>query len=214
MKYNHPRNFPFFVESDILDFMNIHCLYWTCDKFFSPKVMNITSKKLKQGDTSKRYLGIDLMSNQYIIHNQKETWIAGDCHDNYGHKGWCASGAIKTFTSQLTKFQNPSALAIPPRRTKALETTCKHWFLPADWSSVELQLISYRVFLWSKPFQIKDSHVAWFGFADNLTEALLFLAHIIGDIHQVLLLSNLFLPYYIAAVLISIIYHCDQCLPP
>lgn len=65
-----------------------------------------------------------------------------DCHDNYGHKGWCASGAIKTFTSQLTKFQNPSALAIPPRRTKALETTY------------------------------------------NLTEALLFLAHIVGDIHQ------------------------------
>lgn len=64
-----------------------------------------------------------------------------DCHDNYGHKGFCASGAIKNYTAQLTKYHS-GALAVPPRRTKSLDTTY------------------------------------------NLTEALLFLAHIVGDIHQ------------------------------
>lgn len=64
-----------------------------------------------------------------------------DCYDERGNKGFCASGAINNFTSQLTQFQ--------------------------------LQAQSPRSLL-------RGAHQTEY----NLTEALLFLAHIVGDIHQ------------------------------
>ncbi|KAG0565827.1 hypothetical protein KC19_7G016800 [Ceratodon purpureus] len=63
-----------------------------------------------------------------------------DCYDENGHKGYCASGAINNFTSQLTNYHLRESN--PPLVTRALETEY------------------------------------------NLTEALLFLSHIVGDIHQ------------------------------
>lgn len=63
-----------------------------------------------------------------------------DCHDQHGQKGFCASGAINNFTSQLTNYELPKASRPLLTKTRASEY--------------------------------------------NLTEALLFLAHIVGDIHQ------------------------------
>ncbi|CAM6021896.1 unnamed protein product [Sphagnum balticum] len=66
-----------------------------------------------------------------------------DCHNEYGDKDMCVSGAINNFTSQLTSFQLPLDLATPHLMTK-------------------------------------HDHPNHY----NLTEAILFLAHFVGDIHQ------------------------------
>jgi len=63
-----------------------------------------------------------------------------DCYDEYGNKGYCASGAINNFTSQLAQFHLQQK---------------------------------------SRPLLTKARGTEY-----NLTEALLFLAHIVGDIHQ------------------------------
>jgi hypothetical protein len=70
-------------------------------------------------------------------------FFLGDCHNEYGDKDMCVSGAINNFTSQLTSFQLPLDLAAPYLMTK-------------------------------------HDHPNHY----NLTEAILFLAHFVGDIHQ------------------------------
>lgn len=48
---------------------------------------------------------------------------AGDCYDEHGNKGFCASGAINNFTSQLTQFHLQQQSR--PLLTKARGTECE-----------------------------------------------------------------------------------------
>ena len=97
--------------------------------------------------------------------------LAGDCHDSSGTIGRCVAGAINNYTSQLTTyFSNSQQCMIPDH----LLFNC--FF---DLKGSYLLRIHRTIFV---PF--------FFLFIlllpDNLTEALLFLAHFVGDIHQVL----------------------------
>ncbi|XP_044329180.1 endonuclease 1 isoform X1 [Aegilops tauschii subsp. strangulata] len=86
---------------------------------------------------------------------------ARDCHDPSGAKDMCVAGAVANFTSQLMHYKQGSA-----------DRKCKRLCEGAD--------ILYPAFL-HHCSEVLNATVAN---ADNLTEALLFLSHFMGDIHQ------------------------------
>ncbi|CAH8358868.1 unnamed protein product [Eruca vesicaria subsp. sativa] len=85
-----------------------------------------------------------------------------DCKDEDGVKGRCVAGAIYNYTTQLLTY-NTAAASSPQCTPKNLPHQLTHLLSP--------------------------SHVLFFLFSDNLTEALLFLSHFMGDIHQPLHVS-------------------------
>lgn len=95
------------------------------------------------------------------------TRVAGDCHDPHGLKNMCVAGAIQNFTEQLLHYKEGTS-----------DRRCKK----ADDLSVLLdEQAAEPLFL---IFMVSDL------VADNMTEALLFLSHFMGDIHQVLVTDH------------------------
>ncbi|KAK8607915.1 hypothetical protein V6N13_023360 [Hibiscus sabdariffa] len=81
-----------------------------------------------------------------------------DCHDQHGVKDMCVAGAIQNFTSQLLHFREGSS----DRRRK--ETLYYSMIRNMFRSNTKWDSLCFS--------------------ADNMTEALLFLSHFMGDIHQ------------------------------
>lgn len=84
------------------------------------------------------------------------TLLVGDCHNSAGQKNMCVTGAINNYTMQLMSAD----------KDFNTESKCKFPILRGfcrgyDWGTHSLSS------------------------TDNLTEALMFLSHFIGDIHQV-----------------------------
>lgn len=86
-------------------------------------------------------------------------FMIGDCHDTHGHKGRCVTAAIYNYTMQLESAH----------KEITSEIRCKH----RRW--LTLCLYTFRT-------NVIFVHMI---FSDNLTEALMFLSHFIGDVHQV-----------------------------
>lgn len=129
--------------------------------------------------------------------------VTGDCHDQQGLKNRCVAGAIKSFTSQLLHYQEGSS----DRKCQLnVPENCKSWIgtwqfrKQRKFSSFEISTakgnLKNEFFLQNVNEDNKwcfDLFYAknlkffffWVTLADNLTEALLFLSHFMGDIHQV-----------------------------
>jgi hypothetical protein len=94
---------------------------------------------------------------------------AGDCHGPDGAKDMCVAGAIANFTSQLLHYKHGSADR-KCKQTKILTSSLKQRFSACMYLFVFFQVPTTFLFAM---------------LADNLTEALLFLSHFMGDVHQV-----------------------------
>lgn len=95
----------------------------------------------------------------------------GDCKDQYGEKGRCVVAAIYNYTNQLLDYGKETPC-------KPFLTTLKFHIYPWCFS---LYHICYMLLLTN---QILVPHVKII-LSDNLTQALLFLSHFMGDVHQV-----------------------------
>ncbi|KAD3336874.1 hypothetical protein E3N88_32393 [Mikania micrantha] len=84
-----------------------------------------------------------------------------DCHDSSGVKDRCVTGAIYNYTEQLVTGYNASNSVVK----------CKHHRFFFN-SFVNLKVETHNILI-----------------TDNLTEALMFLSHYIGDVHQPLHVS-------------------------
>jgi hypothetical protein len=93
---------------------------------------------------------------------------AGDCHGPDGAKDMCVAGAIANFTSQLLHYKHGSA-----------DRKCKQTKILI--SSLNQSFFCLYLFVF---FQVPTTFL-FAMLADNLTEALLFLSHFMGDVHQV-----------------------------
>ncbi|KAH7545933.1 hypothetical protein FEM48_Zijuj01G0146700 [Ziziphus jujuba var. spinosa] len=85
----------------------------------------------------------------------------GDCHDTAGRKDRCVTGAIYNYTMQLTTSYHDSVL----------ESKCEYLCIMGDTFICQFMISGYILL---HPFMMTD----------NLTEALMFLSHFIGDVHQ------------------------------
>ena len=123
----------------------------------TPPTLVLSSTKVKQNF----FFPPSLRLNKFIpiIKQNGDRFRIGDCHNDAGQPDMCVAGAIRNFTTQLTTY-----------RTQGSDSPRK-WPDPTRCTRI-IQVI------W-KLFNLI------FIIVDNLTEALLFLSHFVGDIHQV-----------------------------
>lgn len=88
--------------------------------------------------------------------------ILGDCHDSAGHKDMCVTGAIYNYTKQLVSSYQDSNSRLKCKCYYAAGVALAHTTNNKLNNGAFLPLMS-----------------------DNLTEALMFLSHFVGDVHQV-----------------------------
>ncbi|RWR84458.1 S1/P1 nuclease [Cinnamomum micranthum f. kanehirae] len=98
-----------------------------------------------------------------------------DCHDPHGSENRCVAGAIKNFTSQLLHYQEGTS----DRKCQSKPENCISWIGSSEfWEQRKFNgfEISTAEGNLKKEFSPPKEY--------NLTEALLFLSHFMGDIHQ------------------------------
>lgn len=106
-----------------------------------------------------QYLKLESIFDDVGLCNSILCFLTGDCHDNYRHKGRCVTAAIYNYTMQLESAY----------KEITSEIKCKH----PRWLTL---------YLYTSRTNVIFIHMI---FSDNLTEALMFLSHFIGDVHQV-----------------------------
>lgn len=111
-------------------------------------------------------LYFDMCFYYFLKHLLMQEFVGiGDCHDSKGVKDMCVAGAIKNFTSQLSHYKEGTS----DRRCKGAKSL----------KNFSYRNLDFFLIVWFHPF------IFLILIADNMTEALLFLAHFTGDIHQV-----------------------------